>query len=59
MDSDDPQNIVPVVPIPSKEVGPHEPQEMVVSRFQEQDPDHVEWPISQEEKGPHLPENCV
>ena len=55
----DTENIVTVVSRPSKEVGPSTPHEMVVGisyvyTAQQQDPDHVQWPLSQEENGPHL-----
>ena len=55
----DAENIVAVISRPSEEVGPSTPQEMVVVRFytvQQQDQDPVQWPLSQEENGPHLPE---
>ena len=52
----DAENIAAVVFRPSEEVGPSTPQEMVVVRFHQQGQDHVQWPLSQEENGPHLPE---
>ena len=61
MDLDVPQDvgIVTMVSRPSKEVGPLTPEQMVTGKLlniQQQDQDHVLCPISQEEKGPHLPE---
>ena len=40
--------------VPEEENSPHTPQEMVSGRYlnvQQQDPDHLQWPISQEEQG--------
>ena len=57
--TDVPQDAENIVAIPSEEVGPSTPQEMVVVRFytvQQQGQDPVQWPLSQEENGPHLPE---
>ena len=55
----DAENIAARVSKPSEEIGPPTPQQLVIGRFfniLQQDQDHVQWPLSQEEKGPHLPE---
>ena len=55
----DVENIATRVSRPSEESGPPTPQQMVTGRslnIQQQDQDHVQWPLSQEEKGPHVSE---
>ena len=51
-----------IIVVPGEETGPYTPQEMVTGRslnVQQRDPDLLQWPISQEEQGPHLPEELI
>ena len=54
--AEDAENIAARVSRPSEESGPPTPQQMVTGRSLNIQQEEMQWPLSQEEEGPHCPE---